>query len=338
MTALIVAVSLLMIAASLGSWLISQWIGARQRTASTMVAVGGAGIALLIAAAAITIIAAPTWWQSLLPKVEFTGGDVPAGASVGELVALDRREGPSELSPSDKAPSDTTLAPLKSRKQLDPSLRAARDQNLPQSADASAPQSVIAEHRVASPPEVPPFEASYISGVAGFDPLFKDWPATECVMSSRSADRGRWSLDNECPHVVAIVFAWCRQATAACAANTASSSGWRYEPAGILMTTLEQRPSPYRLTKDGPLIAPIYVLAAVGDVPRVRYLACEVTSTELLALLNEPPAFGTDADREAAFDVALHLDKCYTRVAQLSRAGRRTGKSPDALLLQGAEQ
>lgn len=59
--------------------------------------------------------------------------------------------------------------------------------------------------------------------------------------------------------------------------------------------------------------------------------ACNVTNADLLSLLNEPR--DGSADSEAKFDAALRADECYAWVAQLSRTGERTGKSPDMLLL-----
>jgi hypothetical protein len=338
-SAVVVAIALLVFAASFGSWFISQWIGVRQRTASTMVAVGGAGIVLLIGAAAVTIIAAPTWWHSWLPKAEFMTADtLPAGDAADPLVAPDWPEGLPGLPPADPSTAPRSLSTQRSGADA-PARQGRRElrQKSPQHTDALAPQPVPAgDGIVAALSDTPSSGASYISGAAGLDPL-QDWPATQCVKSSRAGDLGRWSLDNECRDVVAVVFAWCRPANSVCAANVVNSSDWRYEPAGILMTTLAQRPSPHRLTKSGPLFAPTYVLKESGDVPQIRYLACPVTGAELLALLNEPPDFASEADRDAAFDEALQADKCYVRVAKWSRMGQRTGKSLDALLRNGAE-
>lgn len=162
------------------------------------------------------------------------------------------------------------------------------------------------------------------------------WPATECVKSLRSDDSKRWLLDNECPGVVAIVFAWCARPGPACDPGAPNSTAWRYEPAGILMTTLREPLSSRRLSEGGPLIAPTYALRETADLPKIRYFACNVANADLLAQLSEPGE-SMSAAGDAKLDAALRADECYAWVAQLSRIGERTGKSPDVLLLSGRD-
>lgn len=249
----------LAVAASLGSWLFSQWIGAGQRSPILVIAVGGAGLVLLLGAAAFAIIVAPTWWKSFVPRIE---------------------------APLTNAPVTTVTA---------------------------------------------------LSPAVQMNALTEDWPATHCVKSLKSAaPAADWFIDNDCDRMVAVVFAWCPQALAPCDANSSGAPTWRYEPAGIVMASVTQRPSRQRLAGAGPLIAPTYALKAEGGARRrIRYLACYVTAADVLTLLNEPADPVSDAERSRQLEAALAADACYGRVARWSQAGQRQGKSPDALLREG---
>jgi hypothetical protein len=165
-------------------------------------------------------------------------------------------------------------------------------------------------------------------------PALEDWPATECIATMRDDSGGaeRRFIDNGCDRVGAVVFAWCGHSQAACDPSVRTSREWRYEPAGIVMTSTLQRPSPLRLRGEGsPLIAPTYLVDESGaQRGTVRYVACYVTSTEVLDLLGAAGSTGRDR-----LQSALSKDDCYSRVTRLSRAGRVEGRSPDALLHDG---
>jgi hypothetical protein len=296
-----------------------------------MIVAGGAGIIMLIAAAAVTIIAAPTWWQSLLRRAEFgVATDVPSG-----VVAPGFRSASNPLDGRTDSAKEPASQVNSGNRRAAPSQQAGGtlpgQQTPGPGADLFSSRSVRTERAVAVSQQSAATSVGYAPGAVGFVPLPAEWSETQCVKSNSSNEQDRWFLDNECPGVVAVVFAWCRQPGSACATHVMNA--WRYEPDGVLMTTPQQRPSPRRLSQGGPLIAPLYASRKTGDLPRIRYLACEVTNAQLLALLNEPEKSG--ADHDAAFNEALRADECYARVVQLSRTGQRTGKSPDALL-QGA--
>jgi len=160
-------------------------------------------------------------------------------------------------------------------------------------------------------------------------PLLAQWSTTECVASTPAAAGRPRFLDNACERAVALVFASCPHSTPGCNASALVSSGWVYESEGVVLITPEQRPLMDRLAEDGPLIAPMYALGRQGG-ERIRYLACPLEDPEALAMLLEPQLAG--ADRPARLRAALERDECYSRVLKLSRAGRETGRSPDALL------
>lgn len=485
-----VTLSLLILAASAGSWLLSQWSGARQHPSGAMIVAGGMGVALLIMAVTLLAINTPLWWQSLLPE-QF----VAHIRKIAEDDSLDRNSSPSTLSNIDSKPAlephgraasllqsaeqairDKDLsAALACLQQADSAedLSAREDYLLasmlayvhvklqnhaaavaalerelrwpeltsdqrallardiarllfqikhygrtvlfakqyldqhPQDAETRAllatalymtehyfeaaeqiDHAVATNHQlgrdipvnwlqlrlqaeahrsngiarqlqqqyvqnypqhaelwknsIALPPAAPAgAPANTVStgsithgGSSSVDPLSRDWPLTECVESKRQTDMDRWLLDNECEHAVAVVLAWCERNNP-CAEQVRNGAGWRYEPAGIVMTSMKQRPSLHRLTHDGPLLAPIYVLDKANSVDRIRYLACEVTGSEILALLKNPKDYASLEEREAALDTALEKDNCYSRVQLWSRIGRQTGKSPDELLHEG---
>ncbi len=161
-----------------------------------------------------------------------------------------------------------------------------------------------------------------------------EWSATDCVKSQRSDESARWLLDNDCGQVVAVLFASCQLSETACFANALVSSGWSYEPAGVLMTAADDRPVAQRLGNSGPLVAPIFTIRDAASVRRqIRYLACHVTAPSVLDLLRSP---GNDPSSQL-LAAALREDACYSQVLDWTRSGQRQGKSPDALLRQGID-
>jgi hypothetical protein len=316
MSAVVIAVVLLVFAASFGSWCLSQWLGARPHASNATLAMGGAGVALLIGAAALTFLVAPTSWYSLLQTVGM-GADAPAGR-----VSPGFRTSSQDENVSGVRPTNESSAPESAGR-----ARAYSVQETP-----GRPHQLTAT-RIVETTSRHTAVASTASREIDFI-IADHWPATECVKSLRSDDSRRWLLDNECPGVVAIVFAWCSRPGPACDPNAPDSTAWRYEPAGILMTTLREPLSSRRLTEGGPLIAPTYAQRETADLPQIRYFACNVTDADLLAQLNEPDGAAAGG---AKLDAALRADECYAWVAQLSRTGERTGKSPDVLLLSGRD-
>lgn len=66
---MLLVVALLVLAASLGSWLFSQWLGDRQRVSALALGLGGIGFVMLLSAAAIAILSGASDWQALLPQL-----------------------------------------------------------------------------------------------------------------------------------------------------------------------------------------------------------------------------------------------------------------------------
>lgn len=207
------------------------------------------------------------------------------------------------------------------------------------SAALVAPARTVPENARTEPvaPIARPQTAAPIEQIADPDPLMADWPATYCLKSGRTqADSvGQAYLDNECGRIVAVIYAWCPLARAACSADEATSLDWSYEPAGILMTTVAQRLSSLRLRDGGPLVASTYVLTEPGDQRRrVRFLACYVTAAEVLGVLDAGNR-ASPQDQRRELMSALSGDACYSRVTKLSRVGQLNRKPVDALLREG---
>jgi tetratricopeptide (TPR) repeat protein len=186
-------------------------------------------------------------------------------------------------------------------------------------------------HAITADDSSGPVDTSFASPSAS-----NDWPATDCMKSMRVVEASRWFVDNECQRVVGVVFASCRQSQAACNQNALESTGWTYEPAGIVMTSMTQRPVRHRLGSRGPLMASTYSVEESGGMRRqIRYLACFVTAPQALDLLDAASQAESDEALQVQLTRALRSDECYSRVLDWSRAGLRDGRSPDALLRTG---
>lgn len=264
MISLTLVVILLAAVASYGSWQLAQYIGARQRTSSSMLVLFG--MSLLAVLVVVAVVSATSWWKR--PAVEV--------------------------------------------------------------AESAAPIGSLAARRASEPVE------QAVPSIAEPDPLMADWPATYCLKSSHAQtdDAGQAYVDNECGRLVAVIYSWCQLSHVTCSEDRPDSLHWRYEPAGVLLTTVAQRPSTLRLSEDGPLVASTYVLSEPGDQRRrVRFIACYVTAHGVLE------ALGADGvslqDQSRALHAALSSDACYSRVMKFSHAGRIEGKPIDALLRAG---
>jgi hypothetical protein len=67
MATAVIVITLLTLAASLASWLFSQWLARKARVSPGALALGGGGAVLLIASVAFVMAAASTGWRQLMP-------------------------------------------------------------------------------------------------------------------------------------------------------------------------------------------------------------------------------------------------------------------------------
>ncbi|MGH8176734.1 MAG: hypothetical protein ACREV5_10780 [Steroidobacter sp.] len=87
MSIAIVTFVVLVLAASFGSWVLSQWLAARQRTPNAQLAFGGVTVALALGAVALSIIAASTWWRAFLPAMDVAAPLVTPATSTARASA-----------------------------------------------------------------------------------------------------------------------------------------------------------------------------------------------------------------------------------------------------------
>lgn len=241
MGAALLILALLVLAASLGSWLFSQWLSASPRASALNLAIGGVGFVLLIGATAAAILVTSANWPSFVPQF------------------------------------------------------------------------------LAAQPEPGKFTA-----VAGADfGSAEQWPATTCLkpMHATATTPRRWFIDNDCDRIVAVMLAWCDEATSPCVAGS-PQAGWRYEPAGIVMTNAMAKPIARRMPEhDAPIAGTYALIEPDGARLRIRYLACYLSDTAATAVMHETIA-------DDAFRQALLADDCYVRVASSSQVGASSGQPP----------
>jgi hypothetical protein len=333
----VLTITLLTILASLASWLFGQWLARRARVSGVALAVGGVGTTLLVGAVALVMIAASTGWQRLMPIEDFSLL-APAATSAREVETARVEPGPQRHAP---APADPAVATERLRMSMRKPEMLAESERYLEASEHAAAVGLAREYLAVDPGDADmrsmlarALFAAQHPGSAAIIPaaVVAEWPATECIASTRSDESQRWILDNGCGRVVAVLFASCELSETACFTNALVSDGWSYEPAGILMTAANDKPVPLRLGNVGPLVAPVFTIRdAAGARRQIRYLACEITAGGVLQMLSTS---GTDAERLAA---ELRADACYSQVLAWSRSGQRRGSSPDMLLRQGID-
>jgi len=339
MVTAVLIVVVLTIAASLASWLFGQWLATRNRVSGAALAIGGSGALVMIGTAAFVIIVAATSWQKLMPVMESSPLIAPARSSA----VIERRAEPiaqAQLITQTAPPVDAIEQQrMLARKQ---EMLAAAEQHLEQSHYDQAID-LAREYLAAVPTDAEmrsmlaratfaaehPGTPSAIRGA-----LAPEWRATECVTASRSDESSRWMLDNRCDRPIAVLFASCHPGASACVSSAQVSTGWSYEPAGVLMTGANDKPVPLRLGQRGPLVAPIFTIRDASGVRlQIRYLACYVSARSVLQALSD----SSDAWAQERLTAALGDDACYSQVLDWTRTGQQLGKSPDALLRDGLD-
>jgi hypothetical protein len=367
MVTAVLTITLLTVLASLASWLLGQWLTKRARLSSIALAAGAGGTVLLIGSVAAVMLAASTQWQHLIPvqdrspmiapaPMQPRGGEItkaerePDSLPQGEQYQADVSASPDvtavpiavaepgiswEAEPSTKPPRRARFDEPKER------MLTAAERHLERSEYAEA-IGIARQYLQDRPGDAEMrsmlarslFAAEH-PGSAAIIPaaVVAEWPATDCVLATRSDESSRWMLDNGCGRVVAVLFASCQLSETACFTNAVvSQGGWNYEPTGILMTAANDRPVPLRLGKEGPLVAPIFTIRDSETKPRqIRYLACEITAPGVLQLLR---TLGGDEQR---LKDELRADACYGQVLDWTRSGQRHGISPDSLLRRGID-
>jgi len=345
MATAVLIITLLTLAASLASWLFSQWLAEssprRTRLSPAALAVGGGGAVLLVSAVAFVIVGAASGWLHLIPVEDFAGPlDSPQAARSSDAWPVKQQPAVS-MQPAavEDASSATERLRMSARKQ---EMLASAESYLERSQYKQAVD-VAREYLAVYPRDNDMLSmqarslfAAQHPGPASIIPaaVVAEWPATDCVESSRLDESARWVLDNGCGRVVAVLFASCELGETACFTNALVSQGWNYQLSGIVMTAANDRPVPLRLGNGGPLVAPIFTIRDAGNARRqIRYLACEVTAPRVLQALQES---GNELSQQQ-LTAELRADACYTQVLVWSSSGQRSGASPDSLLRNGID-
>ncbi|MGH8189552.1 MAG: hypothetical protein ACREUC_23550, partial [Steroidobacteraceae bacterium] len=350
---------LLAVAGSLASWLFGQW-SSRGWQPTVTLAVAGAGALLLTGTAAITIIAATSGWKPFMPIVDALRRDVGGSAEQKPFPNAPTQDDEAEIAAAGGL--EQWLESLRHKAQrsfeieeyeqavefadqfvklrpYDADIRALRAhsfQAVGRAVDAQREMDVAMMLALGEGKVVP--ASWFFAGPSAAPSASEDWPATDCMKPVRIAEAGRWFLDNECQGVVGVVFASCRESQATCNQDALASAGWMYEPAGIVMTSMTQKPVWHRLAARGPLIASTYGVEESGAMRlKIGYLACFVTAPEALGLLDAASQTESDEILQARLAGALRSDECYSKVLKWSGAGKRDGRSPDALLRTGVD-
>src|SRR5690606_21093025 len=112
---------------------------------------------------------------------------------------------------------------------------------------------------------------------------------TSCIkpLHATNATPRRWFLDNDCERPIVVMLAWCDEAHSVCTAGSPQAA-WRYESAGLIMTSALARPISRRMPEhDAPITGTYALTEPQGGVLRLRYLACYLADPAVAALANE---------------------------------------------------
>jgi hypothetical protein len=104
MGAVLLILALLVLAASLGSWLFSQWLSATPRVSALTLALGGVGFVLLIGATAAAILVTSAKWPSFVPQFLASQSE-PIKATTAPVAAAD-------FGSAEQWPATTCLKPM----------------------------------------------------------------------------------------------------------------------------------------------------------------------------------------------------------------------------------
>jgi hypothetical protein len=142
------------------------------------------------------------------------------------------------------------------------------------------------------------------------------WGATDCVFQIQP-DPSRpdlWWLENECDAPVGIVVAACSESAASCDAHRSTS--WTYAPAMYLPSKQQRSVTFAEQTQRG---------------QRIRFIACVITNRTLIDLLGSD--IGSHSRQwRAAVEALNGSDGCAEQVQGLTDAGRRSPQSIDELV------
>jgi hypothetical protein len=311
----LVVIFLLVTAASLASYLLSQWSSIRNGDMRFgWIAISSIGTTFLLVAAAMVVLT-----LGLLPMPRLLSNNEPAeqmrkspesGRGTADRV-LDRQEASTAASDATTrpvAPTDHGASPAEGRYITEGNSEHRSE------IDAASALSLL---------QRPGESGKGRSGAAphGVGLVFAEtdpWAATNCVYAFNPdpADLTRWTIENECGAPVGLVFASCSKSPPECSGP--QSTSWEYQVDGMMLPGKARRPvTSEEETRYG---------------LQIRYVACMVATPAAIELIGQRSETRSSPSWSQQFDAARNSDPCLTRVQQWSRAGRGSGKSIDVLL------
>jgi hypothetical protein len=295
---------LLVTAASLAGYLLSQWSSVRSGSIGIGWVAISIGITLLLAAAAIVVLTVGLLSElRLSPNIESAEPrrrSTQAGSGTAERV-LDRQEAPMPAAPTGRGGSRTAGRHI------------AEDLSEQPGGGIETASALSSLQRPGASREA---KASHGGGLVFTDA--DPWAATNCVFALNldPADLTRWTIENECGAPVGIVFASCSKSPWECTDRQFAS--WEYQVDGMILPGKIQRPVTYEeQTRYG---------------NQIRYVACMVATPLAIELIGQDRESRSSSSWSEQFDAARNDDECLARVRKWSDAGRRSGSSIDVLL------
>jgi hypothetical protein len=294
-------IALVVLAASLASYGLSQWLSHRT---NHRLGIGLAlGVALLLTASVIVVVAGKAIFRIEFALME-EGGKQEAESPRVPADSQFRR------SPYGASRIESTAmgsAHVSARGSAGPLDRSAMTRSFTSDQSAAAETQIRAPS--ASVPQTVQASSAPYEPVANTEP----WAATRCVFAIQPdpADPLLWRLENECAAAVAILAASCDSSHPQC-------NSWTYPARPMLLPAKATRSVTY---------------AEQAQRGRhLRYVACHLGTVLAIELAN---AGTMSTAARTQLDTASDDDGCLNRVASAVIAGRRSGSSIDALLGRG---
>jgi len=303
----LLVIALVVLAASLASYGLSQWLA---RRGNERLGIGLAlGAALLLTAIVMVVLAGRSIFRIELALFDNAAEQAIEPASPGVRTTVHAENGVEKTAVGvAHVRTDATLRtanPANDHARLATNQSAAAATGAIASASSSAP-----DPRTATGPSVP------YEPIANTEP----WAATRCVFAIQPdpADLHLWRLENECGAAVGILVASCEGSRLQC--SDERSTSWKYPERAMLLPAKATRSVTY---------------AEQAQRGRhLRYAACQIGVVHALELANIEMQ-SRAAHWLSQFDTATQDDGCLSRVGNATAAGRRAGLSIDALLGRG---
>jgi hypothetical protein len=311
----VLVIFLLVLVASLASYLLSQ--SGFIRSGGTMFAWASisTGTTLLLAAVVIVVLAI-TFFSKL--RLVTIGTDATQAVTLVTLTQPDTRPNPFR----EGVPADTNSVVQSDTPQVDSndrtSGRTRREGRSPRAGNELETQPTASSVTSKTEPQSSANLATRVGSVgvlAAADP----WAATKCVVPIHGdpADLIRWKVVNDCGVPVGIVIATCSLSEGEC--NAQGTKAWKYQLDGMILPAKPQRS-----------VSETEETVRAGQL---HHLACAVTNPGAIKRIGKEQVGPSPSSRED-FAPTRMMDDCLVRVRELSIIGQSTGLPIDVLLAE----